>query len=393
MKCAIVGCGFIADYYANTRRLHPQLEWIGAFDRDRARLDAAARHWQVRAFRSLEEVCADSQVEMVLNLTNPRSHAEVTRQCLEAGKHVYSEKPVGASTEEALALAVLAEDKGVRLASAPCSLLGETAQSLWQALRRGVVGKVRLVYGNFEDGMIAPKAAPWNWKNGLNVPWPARDEFETGCTVEHAGYLLTWLGAFFGPAQGVTAFSSCLIPDKGIAVSRMAPDFSVGCVEYRDGLVARLTFGLVAPRDKSLLIVGDDGVLFVGNVRDDAGPIFIRHAELSRWQSLLASRLGWLDRILEARYQWPGVDTLFQRRYPLCKPAAEQFASAEKRVDFLRGPAELAEAVAEQRPSRLSPRFAAHVVEVSERLQHPERFASKTVLTSFDPIEPMPWAR
>src|SRR5439155_1232860 len=173
-------------------------------------------------------------------------------------------------------------------------------------IREGVIGKVRLVYANFDDGMIAPKMSPWTWLNECGVPWPAKDEFEVGCTYEHAGYVLTWLAAFFGPALSVTSFASIQIPDKGIPVDSMAPDFTVGCIEYADGVVARVTCGLVAPRDKSLTVVGDEGVLFVGNVRNDTGPVMVRAANLGRWQSGIARRTQWLHRWLEARIPWPG---------------------------------------------------------------------------------------
>jgi hypothetical protein len=53
--------------------------------------------------------------------------------------------------------------------------------------------------------MIAPNLSPWDWRNESGVPWPARDEFEIGCTYEHAGYVLTWLCDFFGPARAVTS--------------------------------------------------------------------------------------------------------------------------------------------------------------------------------------------
>src|SRR3954451_14069713 len=115
--------------------------------------------------------------------------------------------------------------------------------------------------------MIAPHMTPWGWLNDFGVPWPAKDEFEVGCTYEHAGYLLTWLAAFFGPALSVTAFASCLVPEKGIMVESMAPDLTVGCLEFAGGVVARLTCSLVAPKDKSLTIVGDDGLLHVADVR------------------------------------------------------------------------------------------------------------------------------
>ena len=393
MKCAVIGCGYIADHYAATRSAHPQVEWTQAWDQDASRLESSARRWNVRAARGLHEICDSPDVDVVLNLTNPRSHYEITRRCLEAGKHVYSEKPLGMTTAESIELACLAEKKRVHLAGAPCSLLAETAQTMWHAIRHGAIGRVRLVYGNFEDGMIAPHKSPWTWKNAAGVPWPARDEFEIGCAYEHAGYLLTWLGAFFGPARTVTSFSSCLIPDKGIEVTRPAPDFTVGALEYDDGIVARLTFGLVAPRDKSLMIVGDEGVLFVGDVRNDGSPVYVRHNVLKKWQGVLWSRLGPLDRFVSPRLAWPGSDVLFQRRYPFCRAPHDHHASREKPVDFLRGPAELIDAIGEQRVTRLSGRFAAHVLELTERLQWPGRFASTRVETSFPPIEPMPWAR
>jgi len=272
-------------------------------------------------------------------------------------------------------------------------MLGETAQTVWKALKDGVVGRVRLVYANFDDGMIAPKLSPWLWRNESGVPWPAKDEFEVGCTFEHAGYVLTWLAAFFGPAQNITAFASCQIPDKGIAVDGMAPDFTVGCIEYSDGLVARVTCGLVAPKDKSLTIIGDDGVLFVGNLRNDAAPVYVRRARLSRMQSRIARRTEWLQRWLEARAAWPGPELLFQRQYPLARKPHGRFVDPNKPVDFCRGPAEMAEAIRENRACRLPAELGLQITELIESLQYPEQFGGRRKIKStFDSIQPLPWS-
>ena len=93
--------------------------------------------------------------------------------------------------------------------------------------------------------MIAPQMEPWTWMNSVGTPWPAKDEFEVGCTYEHAGYFLSWLLTFFGPARRVTSFASCQIPDKGIEVNEMAPDFTCGCIEFGNGVVARAVSRLV----------------------------------------------------------------------------------------------------------------------------------------------------
>ena len=264
MNLAFIGCGYVAEFYGKTLGNYPSLKLVGACDRNAQNLDAFLCLWPARKYASLEELLADSSVELVLNLTNPRSHFEVTRSCLEADKHVYSEKPLAMDAEQAAELVALARRKDLYLASAPCSVLSETAQTVWKALRDGVIGKVRLVYANFDDGMIAPKLSPWTWRNDSGVLWPAKDEFEVGCTYEHAGYVLTWLAAFFGPALRTTSFASCQLPDKGIPVGSMAPDFTVGCIEYGDDVVARVTCSLVAPKDKSLTIIGDDGILDCG---------------------------------------------------------------------------------------------------------------------------------
>lgn len=390
MKCAIVGCGYVAEFYAATRDAHPELEWGGVWDHAADRLDACSRRWGVRAFSSLDELCADRSVQLVINLTNPRSHAEVTRRCLESGKHVYSEKPLAMTVGEAASLAELARSRNVHLASAPCSVLSPPAQTLWHAVRNGSIGTVRLVYANFDDGMIAPRQRPWEWLNPAGIPWPARDEFETGCTYQHAGYLLTWLAAFFGPARQVTSFASCLLPAKGIDVGSMAPDFTVGCLEYDHGIVARVTCGLVAPRDKSILIIGDDGVLGLGNVRDERGDVLI-----SRHDDRLTIVDDWWARMkapFSAR-QVPHLShDLNWRPYPRIGPDTERLAAPDKPVDFLRGPGELSDAVAAGRPSRLSTELGVHIVELVERLQYPDRFPSKRVTSTCPQMKPLPWA-
>jgi len=395
VKIAVVGTGYVADLYGKTLLQYPELTLLGAYDNKRENLVAFSRRWSGKQYATLEHALDDSSVEMVLNLTNPRSHYEVTRACIDAGKHVYSEKPLAMDSAAAGSLVELAMKKNVYLGSAPCSVLGETAQTIWKALQEGVIGRVRLVYANFDDGMIAPKASPWQWRNEAGVPWPAKDEFEVGCTFEHAGYILTWLAAFFGPAKAVTAFSSCQIPDKGIPVDGMAPDFSVGCIEYSDSVVARVTCSLVAPRDKSLTIIGDDGVLSTSNVRNDASPVYVKRIPGNRWENAIECRLNlgqqWLESLLPT-IPWSGKQWRLQRRYPFARKPSGRFVSKAKRVDFCRGPAEMAEAIRQARPCRLSAELGLHITQLVETLQHPEKFGCRrNIESSFAPIKPLPW--
>lgn len=386
MNVAIVGCGYVAESYCRTIGNYPELKLAGAYDRNAQNLRSLCDLWPMRSYESLEQLLDDPSIEIVLNLTNPRSHYEITKGCLDAGKHVYSEKPLAIEAARARELVDLARRNGLYLAAAPCSMLSESAQTIWQALRENAIGRVRLVYGNFDDGMIAPKLAPWQWRNAAGTAWPAKDEFEVGCTYEHAGYILTWLAAFFGPALRVSSFAACLIPDKGIAVDAMAPDFTVGCIEYGNGIIARVTCSLVAPIDKSLTIIGDDGVLQVAYVRNDICPVYVRSIPPGRWQAAVERRVNSLRQRLSS---WNGEWHIWSRLPMARKPA--RLLGGDKPVDFCRGPAEMADAIRHNRPCRLSPELGWHITELIERLQFPEKFGSASELVSkFDPIEPLP---
>lgn len=395
MNIAMIGCGYVADFYMSSLKYHPELRLVGAYGRDAGRLRAFGNYYSVRTYESLEELVDDPSVEMVLNLTNPRSHYEVTKLCLEAGKHVYSEKPLAMDYESAKNLVHIAKLNDLQLSSAPCSLLGETAQTIWKALQENVIGPVRLVYANFDAGMTS-RYKPWEWRSASGAPWPAKDEFEVGCAYEHAGYFLTWLAAFFGPARRVTAFASSQSPDKGIPVDGMAPDFTVGCIEYAGGIVARATCSILAPKDKSLTIIGDRGVIYTKDMRDDASAVYVRCTPPHRLEMALEYRLDyWLDRA-ERWFNWIpwswGNHWRLHHKYPFARKAAIRSSSRYKPVDFCRGPAEMAEAIREKRPCRLSGELGTHITELIEALQYPERFGGRREIESdFDPIEPLPW--
>ena len=390
---AIVGCGYVADFYVATLGSHLNLAIMGAYDNNPQRLAEFSQYHNIKAYKNLDDLLSDPAVELVLNLTNPRAHYDLTKTCLEAGKHVYSEKPLAMESDKAAELVALAKERRRYLATAPCSMLGETAQTMWKALSDGVIGPVRLVYASFDDGMVH-RFNPTRWKSASGAPWPAKDEFEIGCTYEHAAYVLSWLAAFFGPARRVRAYASTRIHDKGVAVDSMAPDFTVGCIEYDNDVVARVTCSIVAPLDKSIVIVGEKGTLYTKYVRNDASPVYIEKTPPNRIVAGIASRLKHLTVWMEEMLHLPFSITAFkfEKKYPYARKPEFHNSSGNKPVDFLRGPAEMAAAIREGRPCRLPPELGLHMTELIETLQYPERFASpRTINSSFDPIQPLPW--
>lgn len=406
MRIALVGCGYVADYYMGTLPNHPQLQVLGVMDRDEERAQRFAAYYAVPRYASLNELLHDDQVELVLNLTNPGSHYEVTRACLEAGKHVYSEKPLAMNFEEASQLVDLAEARGLELACAPCSILGETAQTLWRLLRRGKIGQVRLVFAELSGGPVH-RTSPETWRSVSGTPWPYVDEFEVGATLEHAAYYVSWLVTFFGPARRLTSYATCLIPDKGVQVKHMAPDFSVACIEFASGVVARLTCDIFAPSDHALRIIGDDGVLGIRDCWDYGSPIILRSRTRTRADDLLARVKSVAGRNhserslteppltirMERHEQLARLAGVGPKKVPLVRqPNFCQTPGASK-MDYARGIAELAEAVMRGRHSRLSARTALHVNEIVLAIHESAQHCSPyTLTTSCEPIDPMPWA-
>jgi predicted dehydrogenase len=388
----VIGCGYVSDFYMATRQNYPGLRFVGAYDKDPLRLKAFHEYYGIRQYTALDEILSDPSVNMILNLTNPRSHFEVTKACLLAGKHVYSEKPLAMASDQAAELVKLGKQRTLRVATAPCTMLGETCQTLWRELNNRMIGPVRLVYASYDDGMTH-RGNPTRWRSVSGAPWPAKDEFETGCTYEHALYILSWLAAFFGPARRVTAYAACRIHDKGVPVDIMAPDFSVGCIEYDNGVVARVTFSVIAPIDKSIMIVGDNGTLYT-KYAWDAAAIYRTRTPRSRIGAAISWRLNRFGASVEypLHLPWSISSMGIKRKVKFARKPSFHAAIGKKQIDFLRGPNELAASIREGRPCRLSAELGLHMTELIETLQYPERFERpRTISSSFDPIEPLPW--
>ena len=380
-RIALVGCGYVADFYVKTAVNHPELEIAGVMDRDVGRALHFSSFHGLSRYATLAELLADKSVEIVVNLTNPGAHYEVSRAALDAGKHVYSEKPLAMSLEQAEELVTIAESRGLFLAGAPCSVLGECAQTIWRALRQGAIGTPRLAYAELDDGPVHLMDYT-TWKSTSGVPWPAKDEFEVGCTLEHAGYYVTWFVNFFGPATRVTSFASTLVPDKGMALDVEAPDFTVGCIEFRSGVLARVTCSIYAAHDHQLRIMGDGGILSSPDCWDYGSPVYVSKRTKMGIRAEKHPRLA-------------KVTGLGARRIPLArKPTFVHKTRGSNPMDFARGVAEVAAAIVERRACRMSARFALHVNEIVLALQRPAELGSpRKLVTTCEPMQPLPWAR
>ncbi|MEP4199324.1 MAG: Gfo/Idh/MocA family oxidoreductase [Aliishimia sp.] len=373
MHLAIIGTGFVADLYMASLAQFPDIKVRAVTDRNPERLAQFAAHWSLETAPDIPALLASCEPEdLILNLTNPGSHFEVTKACLEAGHHVYSEKPLATTLEHAQSLHDLAAAKDLMLASAPCSLLSETAQTLWAAVRADEVGTPLAIYAELDDGFISQ--APYeHWASASGAPWPAKDEFEVGCTLEHAGYYLTWLMMMFGPVRHVVAGAAELDKDK-LDGAPTAPDISVGLLYFDNNVFARLTCSIIAAHDHGLRIFGTSGTLEVAECWNNAAPV----------------RKRMRKRVRRRLVEWP-----FTRKLRLKQPTHPKVGrTGAASMNFALGPAEVLEAIGQGRPSRMPVDFALHLTEVTLAIQNAGPMTgAQAMSTTFAPIEPMPWAK
>ena len=356
---AFLGCGYAADFYGPTLPNYPILRLVGAYDPliDRAR-SFVDRYGGV-VFGSMSELLANPDVDIVVNLTPVNSHYATSRAALSAGKHVYSEKPLATTLRDAQELAALAEERGLLLSSAPATIFSRSAQTLIHSVKSGMIGRPRLVYAALDMGPLAFMAYQ-DWRSPRGVPWPYYDEVRHGCVLEHAGYLLTWLVVMFGPVVRMSSHAVTVFRDewRGI-VDDIAPDVSIGCLWFADGTVCRITLGWVAPADRSLMVMGDQGALSVEDVWQASSPVLHR-----RRVAVTGRDTGYLAEPEHVPFVAPPLQYRYEDAHDLTTAA---------------GIADMAEALLTGKEPLLSAELSLHVLDVTRRLASGTGHASGAV--------------
>lgn len=349
----IVGTGNIAGGYAKDAVTHPEIQLVAATDVDPARAAAFAAAHGFRAHATLDDLLADDAVDIVVNLTVHQAHYEVTKRALEAGRHVYSEKPLALRSSEAHELVDLAAARGIRLGGSPSTFLGEAQQTAAALIRGGRLGTVRAVYAEVNWGRIEtwhPAPAPF---------------FEVGALFDVGVYPLTLVTTMLGPARSVRAWGWDLKPDRvtvdGTPFRIGSPDLSVVAIELEGGAVMRLTasfyVGRPAKRHGSLEFHGDDASLALGSFQD-------------------------FDASVEVGAYGEAYEPVAHVR------------PAYRGTAWARGVAEMAGAIAEGRPHRASGEQAAHIVDILAAAAESMATDGRRIeITSTFPSPPlMPWA-
>ncbi|MDR0601374.1 MAG: Gfo/Idh/MocA family oxidoreductase [Treponema sp.] len=203
VKTAVVGCGMISDIYLqNMTGAFDILEVAGCCDIIRERMESRASKYGIRGM-SLEEILNDKSIELVLNITDPKNHHLVSSRILDAGKHLYSEKPIDLSIEGARELAALADRKGLLYGNAPDTFMGQAIQTARFYIDSGLIGEVTSVYAvlNRDAGLLAER-----------FPFTAGPGGGIGLDV--GVYYVTAILSILGPVREVSGFVTTRNPER-----------------------------------------------------------------------------------------------------------------------------------------------------------------------------------
>jgi predicted dehydrogenase len=269
-RVGVIGCGNIADRYVMDLLTYPEIEVAGVTDVDMAKAESFREQFGVSVYADTQAMLDDPSVDLVINLTPHFVHKEVSEKALNAGKHVYSEKPIALSPQDAWGLVDLANSKGLRLACSPFTVVGEAQQTAWKLIRDGKIGKVRVIFADVNWGRIE------SW-HPAPVPF-----YEVGVLADVGVYMLTSLTTMFGPVRSVTSFGKVVLPDRvtkdGTPFHLTTPDFILTLLELGDGIQVRLTTDFYVSNQtsgqKGIEFHGDDGSLHLESFLDFDSPVY-----------------------------------------------------------------------------------------------------------------------
>ncbi|SFN36994.1 Gfo/Idh/MocA family protein [Mycetocola miduiensis] len=293
LRVGVIGVGHISAQYFEQFPALPGIRLVAVADLSAERAAAVAAEQGVRAL-GVDELIADPDVDMVLNLTIPAAHAEIGIRALKAGKHVYGEKPLALSPDEGAPLLALAAERGLRVGSAPDTVLGTGVQTARRLLDDGAIGE--------------PVAAAVHWSAAGHERWHPAPQFYYqpggGPLFDMGPYYLTSLVTLFGPVLRVSGTSRRSVRERSIATGPLAGtaiavevDTHINALlEHADGVTATVTmsFDVWATKTPLFEVYGTSGTLAVPDPNQFSEPVSLYTADEPGWTTVEAS-VGYRD--------------------------------------------------------------------------------------------------
>lgn len=197
VKVAVIGCGHVSGEYFQSFPMHREIELAACADLDGGLAAKQAETYNIPKALHPDELLADPEIEIVVNLTPPAVHADVSLATIAAGKHVFSEKPLATTLEESERIVSAAREAGVLLGCAPSTFLGGPLQTLRKVVDDGWIGEPRAAtaFFSFRGGE--------HWHPNID-PFYAKG---AGPMLDIGCYLISTLLNIFGPAERVAAIA------------------------------------------------------------------------------------------------------------------------------------------------------------------------------------------
>lgn len=344
LRVGVIGCGNISDAYLTRAAEFDALTVVACADVDPARAAKQAEKYGVRPMTP-ETLIADDEIELVINLTPPLAHADISLAALGAGKHLYSEKPIGVTLEEGRSVVAAGEAAGKRVGSAPDTFLGGGHQLARRMLDEGTVG--------------APIAGTiWFASHGMEHWHPDPRAFYTrggGPVLDIGAYYVGAMVNLIGPVRRVTAlagrgYAERLVTTEGSTLKGTSVKVDIdthvaGALEFASGAVVGFvkSWDLYAEAHYRLELYGTTGTMLLPDPNFFGGEI----------------------RVSRAGASWETVDAAAE---PYAKPNRRTSRGTDVADYRIIGVVDMALAIREDRPHRCSGDFALHTLEVLEAM-------------------------
>lgn len=285
-RIGVIGCGNISSIYLKSPEKFNILEIVAVADIDLERAKAQATQFGVPKACSPEELLADPSIEIVINLTIPKAHAEVSLAALQAGKSVYSEKPLATTRKDAAQLLKVATERGLRVGCAPDTFLGAGLQTCRKLIDDGWIGQPLAASGF----MLSPGPEKWHPDPEFFFQPGAGPLFDMG------PYYLTALISLLGPIRRVTGSAQAArserlilsLPKFGTTIKVNTPTHVAGVLDFAGGVVGALTtsFDTWYHGLPPLEIYGTEGTLKLPDPNTFGGPVQVRRAGADEWSAI-----------------------------------------------------------------------------------------------------------
>jgi predicted dehydrogenase len=276
VRVGVVGCGIVAKVYVEGSKAFESFEVVACADLAVASAEAFA---EVHGLKSstVDELIADPSIEVVLNLTPPAAHASVMRAALEAGKHVYTEKPITTTVAEGRELLAEADRRGLRIGSAPDTFLGSAYQAARDLIAKGEIGTPLAATATFLVG------GPESWHPNADFFYRAGG----GPMLDIAPYYLTAIASLLGPYRAALGLATTPTPERRFGVGPRAgeafmvdvPTHAIAALQLENGALATVTVSFEAFGQywSGLVVHGSGGSLELPDANAFGGAVRIRN--------------------------------------------------------------------------------------------------------------------